>query len=267
MNFEDIDIETLRLIDGDCLVEIHSWTEDEISFNGGTLKLVNSLKGMTDSGSIGDMNSLVNSMKKSNYKDKKAMSEYVRMAGEQKREVDPNKEDIRATQAVRRGVLVKKPEKGSTTKNWDFSCEFDGEPGDEVWFDSTYTRNFITEGDGGFEKDGKRYVLVPSECIYAAKRNGEIKSMNGYIIGKVLPNDRKAGSIFLLDSETERVQVEVPPAKMPKYVADDVWTNTEVKKGDVVCIKKHFSVKLDSTMAESIDYVRFQPRVILAIEE
>lgn len=267
MNFEDIDIESLRLIDGDCLIEIHSWTEDEISFNGGTLKIVNSVKGVMEAPSMNDMSSLIKSMKKSGYKDQRAMSEYVRMAGEQKKEVDPDKEDVRAKQSVRRGVIVKSPEKGSTTKNWDFSCEFDGLPGDEVWFDSTYTRNFLTEGQGGFEKDGKKYVLVPAECIYAAKRNGEIKSMNGYIIGKVLPNDRKFGSIFMLDSDVERVQVEIPPAKMPKYANSEVWTNTEVKKGDVVCIKKHFSIKLDSTIAESIEYVRFQPRVILAIEE
>ena len=88
---------------------------------------------------------------------------------------------------------------------------------------------------------------------------------SGYVLGKVLPNDRKDGSIYLIESKTARVEVVVPNARVPKYVAD-IWNNTTVKKGDVVCMNNIFAIKLDSTLAETTDLVRFQPRVIVAVE-
>jgi hypothetical protein len=163
-------------------------------------------------------------------------------------------------------VIVKVPEKELVNEGWDFNCEFDGLVGDEIWFDSTHTRQRIEEREGGFIENGKTYILVPVRAIYAARRNGEIISLNGYILGKELPNDRKYGSLFLPESKISKVQVEIPATRNPVY-AYDIWKNTEIKKGDIVYMKQQFCTKLDSTLAETSELVRFQSRAILAIEE
>lgn len=267
MNLNGVDIDRLRLLNGECLVQIHSITEDEIQFNGGTLKLVNSLKDSIEDVNPNEIYDLLKSMRKSNYKDTNAIKKYHELYANQQKQSDENAGDVAAKQAVRRGVIVALPEKDLGFAGWDFDCEFDAIIGDEVWFDSMYTRTRIEEGDGAIDIDGKKYITVPTHSIYAAKRNGEIISLNGYIIGKRLPNDRKIGSFFLPESKIARVEVVVPPSREPEYVHSEFFKNTSVKKGDVVCMKEHFATKLDSTMAESTDLVRFQSRAILAIEE
>jgi hypothetical protein len=267
MNFEGVDIENLRLLNGECLVEIRSMVENEIDFNGGKLKIVTSVKDNIEDFSVNEMISAVNALKKSNYKDQNAKKEYMKMLVSQKREADPNKVDHEAKQAVRRGTIVKLPEKELGYNGWDFDCEFDGVVGDEVWFDSSYSRERLEEKEGGIIIGDKTYLLIPARSIFAAKRGDEIFSLNGYIIGKRLPNDRTYGSLFLPESNVARVSVEVVPTRTPKYKDANFWTNTEVKKGDVICIKDTFAIKLDSTLANTTDLVRFQSRVILAIEE
>jgi len=267
MNFNDIDINTIRLINGECLIEIHSLTEDEIDFNGGKLKLVHSLKAETGDFNPTELRSLIDSMKKSNYKDKEAKRKYMELYGKQIQEADDKKEDHRMKQAVRRGVIVRLPEKDPNNGGWDFSCEFDGEVGDEVWFDAMATRDKIENGEGGIVVGDKMYISVPTRTVLAAKRGDEIVGFNGYIIGKMLSNDIKIGSLYTPESNIARVEVISPPKRNPSYTNKVLWTNTEVKKGDIVCLKKKFAIKLDSTMAESTDLVRFQSRVILAFEE
>lgn len=266
MNFNDIDIDRLRLVNGQCLVEIHSMVEDEVDFNGGKLKLVNKVKNGIEEAHQNDIMDLVKSMKRSHYKDVEAAREYTKMMAEMHKVADENKEDHEAKQAVRRGVIVKVPEKELGWEGWDFNCELDVEVGDEVWFDSTHTRQRLEDREGGFIENGKTYILVPSRAIYAAKRNNEILSVNGYILGKELPNDRTYGSLFLPDSKISKVQVVVPAAREPQYV-HNYWSNTKLNKGDIVYMKQQHCIKLDSTMAETSDLVRFQSRVILAIEE
>jgi hypothetical protein len=266
MNFNDIDIDRLRLVNGQCLIEIHSMVEDEIDFNGGKLKLVNKVKNGIEQAHDSDMINLIKSMKRSHYKDVEATREYTKMMAEMHKVADENKEDHEAKQAVRRGVIVKVPEKELGWDGWDFDCEFDAVVGDEVWFDSTHTRQRLEEGEGGFIENGKTYILVPARAIYAAKRNGEIVSMNGYVLGKELPNDRTYGSLFLPESKISKVEVVVPAAREPRYM-HTLWSNTKLKKGDIVYMKKQHCIKLDSTMAETSDLVRFQSRIILAIEE
>lgn len=267
MNFNGIDIEKLRLINGECLIQIHSMTEDEIDFNGGKLKLVHSLKSETGDFNPNELIGLVNAMKKSHYKDKEAKKKYMELYGKQIQQSDDKKEDHRMKQAVRRGIIVKLPEKDNKNGGWDFNCEFDGIVGDEVWFDSMSTREKIESGEGGIVIGDKTYISVPTRTVLAAKRGDEIVGLNGYIIGKVLSNDLKYGSLYLPDSNTARIEVICPPKRTPSYVNKVLWTNSVVKKGDVVCVKKSFAIKLDSTMAESTDLVRFQSRVILAFEE
>jgi co-chaperonin GroES (HSP10) len=264
MNLKGLDIESLRLISGDCIIELHSLTEDEINFNGGKLKIVNKIKNYISEVDENYMFDLVDGMKKSRYKDKNLMKEYNRIVGESKREADEDKEDIQGKQAVRRGRIVKISEVDLGEQGWDYQCEFDAVEGDEVWFDATFTREMITEGEGGCIIDGKTYLTISKKSIYAAKRGDEIISLNGYVIGKLLGNERKNGSIHLVDNDLTKVEVVVPPARIPKYNQPNVWTNTEVSKGDVVCVRRIHAIKLDPTLANTTEYVRFQPRVIMA---
>jgi len=266
MNLSGIDLNKIRLINGECIIELHSLTEDEIDFNGGKLKIVNKIKNYISEVDDDEMVGIVKALKKSGYKDKQLLKEYEVMGNEAKREHDPDKENIQDKQAVRRGKIVRIAVKDLSYQGWDYDCEFDAVEGDDVWFDATFTREMITEGEGGCIIDGKVYLTISKKSIYAAKRGDEIFSLNGYIIGKLLGNERKYGSVYIPDNDICRVEVVVPNARVPKYASPEVWTNTEVKKGDVVCVRNIFATKLDPTLAKTTEYVRFQPRVIMAYE-
>lgn len=266
MNLAGIDLDQIKLINGECIIQLHSLTEDEIDFNGGKLKVVNKVKNYIAEVDPDHMYGLVEGMKKSRYKDKKLIDEYYKILAESQREADTEKENIQDKQAVRRGKIVKIAVKDLAYQGWDYDCEFDAVEGDDVWFDATFTREMITEGEGGCVIDGKVYLTISKKSIYAAKRGDEIFSLNGYIIGKLLGNERKFGSIHIPDNDICRVEVVVPNARTPKYASPEVWTNTEVKKGDVVCVRNIYATKLDPTLAKTTEYVRFQPRVIMAYE-
>jgi hypothetical protein len=265
VSYQEVDIEKLRIINGECLIEVHSLVENEIDFNGTKLQIVTKVKGSNDFAHENDVMDLVKRMKKFHYKDKEAAMEYTKMVASLNKEYDKEKEDHQGKQAVRHGKLVKVSEKNVDYGGWDYACEFDAQIGDEVWFDATFTRDQLDMSEKVFENNGKTYMLIPQKSIHAAMRNGEMISVNGYILGRALSNERKSGGIFLPDSKTARVEVVVPNPRVPKYVAD-IWNNTTVKKGDVVCMNKIFAIKLDSTLAETTDLVRFQPRVIVAVE-
>lgn len=267
MSYSNFDLESLRLLSGECMIEIEGLLENEIDFNGGKLMIVSKIKNSVEEVDPRDLIDTIKSMQKHRYKDAGAFKEYGKMLAESKKEAEAVTEDEVGKQAVRRGKIVKVSEKNLTDGGWDFSCKFDGVVGDEVWFDATYTRDQMESAEKLFEKDGKTYILIPEQSIYAAKRGDEIVSLNGYIIGKVLPNDRTYGSLFLPDAEIRRVEVVVEPARDPIYRNKQVWKNTKVKRGDIVCIKPHFATRLDPTLAKSTEYVRFQSRIILAIEE
>lgn len=266
MNLNGLDLEKLRLVNGECIIELHSLTEDEIDFNGGKLKIVNKVKNYISEVDDDEMVAIVKALKKSGYKDKQLLKEYEVMSKEAHREADPDKENIQDKQAVRRGKIIKIAEAELNYAGWDYDCEFDGVVGDEVWFDASFTREMITEGEGGCIINGKVYLMISKRSIYAAKRGDEIVSLNGYILGKALGNERKYGSVYIPDNDIQRIEVVVPNARSPKYSRPDVWTNTEVKKGDIVCVRNVFATKLDPTLAKTTDYVRFQPRVIMAYE-
>jgi hypothetical protein len=265
MSYQEVDIDKLRIINGECLIEIHSLVENEIDFNGTKLQIVTKVKGSNDFAHDNDVMDLVKRMKKFHYKDKEAAREYTQMVASLNREYDKDKEDHEGKQAVRHGKLVKVSEKNIDYGGWDYSCEFDAQVGDEVWFDATFTRDQIDMSEKVFQNNGKTYMLIPQKSIHAAKRGEEMISVNGYILGRLLPNDRKAGDLYLIETDTARVEVVVPNPRTPKYIAD-IWNNTKVKKGDIVCMRKIFAIKLDATLAETSDLVRFQPRVIVAVE-
>lgn len=266
MNFNGIDIDKLTLLNGCCLVEVRSLTEDEVSFNGGTIKLIHKVKNYVSDIDPKDILSAVKGMKKYHHKDNQAMAEYQSMVAELNKKVDEHKENHQEKQAVRRGTIVKLPYADMADSGWDYDCEFDGMIGDEVWFDATYSREMIAEGEGGFEVDGKIFLMIPCKAIYAAKRDGEILSLNGFVIGKRLPNDIKIGSLFMPDTQTARVEVVIPNKRVPVYNEESPWTNTAVEKGDVVLMRNIFAIPLDATLGQSTDLVRFQTRIIKAYE-
>jgi hypothetical protein len=266
MNLAGLDLEKLRLVNGECIIELHSLTEDEIDFNGGKLKIVNKVKNYISDVDDDEMVAVIKALKKSDYKDKNLLEEYSKMAGEAHRKADEDKENIQDKQAVRRGKIIKIAEAELNYGGWDYDCEFDAVVGDEVWFDATFTRELITEGEGGCVIDGKTYLMISKRSIYAAKRGDDIVSLNGYIIGRLLGNERMYGSVYIPDNDIQRVEVVVPPARLPRYTRPDIWSNTEVKKGDVVCVRNIYATKLDPTLANTTEYVRFQPRVIMAHE-
>lgn len=266
MNLAGIDLDQIKLINGECIIELHSLTEDEIDFNGGKLKIVNKVKNYISELDDDEMVGIVKALKKSAYKDKQLLKEYELRIKELSKDADPNKENIQDKQAVRRGKIVRIAVKDLASQGWDYDCGFDAVEGDEVWFDATFTREMITEGEGGCIIDGKIYLTISKRSIYAAKRGDEIFSLNGYIIGKLLGNERKFGSIHIPDNDISRVEVVVPNARIPRYSRPDIWTNTKVIKGDVVCVRNVYATKLDPTLAKTTEYVRFQPRVIMAYE-
>jgi hypothetical protein len=266
MNLNGIDLDKIRLINGECIIQLHALTEDEIDFNGGKLKIVNKVKTYVSDVDHNHMFDLVDGIRKSRYKDKKLIAEYNRIRAESQQEADPDKEDIQGKQAVRRGKIIKISETDLGEQGWDYQCEFDAVEGDEVWFDATFTREMIVEGEGGCIVDGKIYLTISKKSIYAAKRGDEIVSLNGYIIGKLLGNERKIGSIHMVDNDLTLVEVVVPPARKPVFTHPDIWTNNEVKKGDIVCVRRAYATKLDPTLAKTTEYVRFQSRVILAYQ-
>lgn len=266
MNLAGIDLDQIKLVNGECIIELHSLTEDEIDFNGGKLKIVNKVKSYISELDDDEMVGIVKALKKSAYKDKQLLKEYELRIKELSKEADPNKENIQDKQAVRRGKIVRIAVKDLASQGWDYDCEFDAVEGDEVWFDATFTREMITEREGGCIIDGKIYLTISKRSIYAAKRGDEIFSLNGYIIGKLLGNERKFGSIHIPDNDISRVEVVVPNARIPRYSRPDIWTNTKVIKGDVVCVRNVYATKLDPTLAKTTEYVRFQPRVIMAYE-
>ena len=73
MSYQEVDIEKLRIINGECLIEIHSLVENEIDFNGTKLEIVTKVKGSHDFAHENDVMDLVKRMKKFHYKDQEAM--------------------------------------------------------------------------------------------------------------------------------------------------------------------------------------------------
>lgn len=254
----------LRPLNGECVVEIRTLVEDEIEFNGSTLKIVADAKDFIQEATVADANAALEAYKKSGYKDEKAIAEYTRMMGELNRQKE-EREDVRAKQSVRKGILRRVCAGGGEAKGFDYTCEFDGEEGDEIFFDPYYSHAMLEDELRYFEDEDKKFILVAREAIFARKRNGEIEGLNGFIIGKRLGNELRHGVLYLPDSNTERVEVVVPNRREPKY-RSKLWSNTKVKKGDIVCMDKWFAIPLDSTMGSDTNLVRFQPRVINAIE-
>lgn len=265
-----IDLGTFKPIAGDVLVEIHHHVENEVMLpNGQKLHLATEVKGDYHKAANRDMEELFDRMKRSRFKDKSAMKQYVSELAKVKVDEADEPYDQLSTQTTRRGKVKILPHKRGNFGNWDFHCDSGLEIGDEVWFDPLYLRSEL-EGNGDnklYEVDGKKYVLIPEQAIYAAKRNDELISVNGYFLAKRLPNDSFFGNIMLLDSGVAKVEIVEVPKEQPFYRLPDIWKNTELKKGDICYLMEQFANPLDSTIARSTDLVRFQSRIVIAIEE
>lgn len=263
------EIDNSQWIRSDVLLEIHSVAENRVKFGDTELEIVLDIKDDRNHADEAYLQDLVMAMQKARYKDPKLMSEYVNASARMLGMGVEEKTDHKSKQATRRGKVFKMPHKKSDFGNWDFRCELDLKVGDECWYDAFYTREQFDKAMEGDDKiffvDDKIYLAVPSQAIFAAKRDGEMLSVNGYILGRVIPKVEMYGRIYLPQTDISKVEVVCAPRAYPEYV-DDVWKNTEVEKGDVVYVKEHFATCLDPTYAASTDLVRFQPRVILAKE-
>jgi len=270
MPLNKIDLDTFRPIAGEVLIEIHNHVEDEIVLeNGQKLYLATEVKGDYHKATDSDINDLFQKLKRSGFKDKSAMKQYVAEAAKVNAEEADDPYDQLSTQTTRRGIVKILPSKRGNFGNWDFHCDSGLELGDQVWFDPLYLRSEI-EGNGEgklYESNGKKYILVPEQAIYAAKRNDELICVNGYFLGKRLKNDHFYGNIMLLDSSVARVEIVAAPKEQPVYRLPEIWKNTELKVGDICYMMDQFANPLDSTIARSTDLVRFQSRIVIGIEE
>jgi len=259
-------IEDLKLIKGDVLVEIETLVNDEVKFNGGTLKIVTDIKDDTTFADEKYMDELAAKIAK-DPKDERARREFTKAMGKASVEKE-EAQDHNSKQAKRMGRLAKKPIVNDFHSGWDFKCELDCEIGDEVFWDSYYTKEQIegVEDDKIMEIEGKRYLMVPRNALFCARRNGQYIGLNGHLIGKVL-EEKQDGAIYIpTKKETIRVEVIAPPEHYPEYLNPEVWDNTVVKKGDVVYVKNFAAIPLDSTIASDTDYVRVAVKMIIAVE-
>lgn len=262
----------MRLLRGDCIVEIGNLVQDEVAFNGTTLKIVTDIRSYTSHADDSYINELYDALakeKRDTEAKRKVQKELMGVLGQVNKEVGDST-DHGAAQATRHGRLVRKPERSPVVDGWDFSCELDAEEGDEVWWDSFYSSEQrsrgVADSDKVIEQDGKKYLIIPSRSLFCAKRGGEMIPLNGFVIGKEIPNEKKAGAIYLPDTGVSRVEVMAAPKSLPVYVKPELWKNTKVEVGNKILVRSHFAIKLDSTLGSTTDYVRVANRTILAIE-
>lgn len=274
MKIEGFKIENFEPLANEVIVKINSFVENEVKVGDTTLIIATDTKGYVEDVREEEMGAIIESMKKSKFKDKKAHQELVRMMAEKTVEKE-DLEDTVASHITRHGTVTKLPVRQGNFGNWDFYCELDLSEGDEIWFDPHYTRqqrDANIQGkneidDKTLEDEHNKFILVPSQAIYAKKVEDKIVSINGYFLGKKLPNDRFAGKIVLPDSGIAKVEITHCPKSLPIYQREDVWKNTELKVGDIVYVMNYFATPLDSTLGATTDLVRFQSRIVLAIEQ
>lgn len=267
MTLDVVEIEKV-LLQTDVMVEIHSFTEDVVPFNGSTLQIV-SQPDIYKAPDKAYMGSLVQSMRKSGFKDKVAMKEFTTLLA-QTRSAKPEQKDFKALQATRRGVVARLPKRSNEFGSYDFRCPLDLKEGDECWFDSYETRMQMNRGktdtDKLIESGDRKFLILPSQSIHCRKRDNILTPVNGNIIGRKLPNDSFYGSVIMPGVGVAKIEVTAVPNYYPEYAFFNDWHNTEVKAGDIVFIMDYFAIALDPTMADSAEgLVRFQPRVILAV--
>lgn len=261
----DIALEDLKLIRGDVLVDVPTLLSNEVKFNGATIQIVSKISDVTEMYDDKTMYELAAKIAK-NPKDKEARKEYTRAMALASAEGE-GAEDFQSKQARRRGILVKKPIKNDYTSGWDFKCELDCEIGDEVFWDSYYTKEQI-EGteDKIIEIEGVNYMLVPKNALFCAKKGEEYIGLNGHLIGKVLEPEQTGAIYIPQKGDVVRVEVVSPPQNYPEYLNPEVWGNTEVKKGDIVHVPNYAAIRLDSTISTDTDYVRVAVKMIIAVE-
>jgi len=171
MSYSHFDLESLRLLSGECMIEIEGLLENEVDFNGGKLIIVSKIKDSVEEVDPRELMSTIKSMQKGRYKDDGAMKEYGRMLAESKREAAEVSEDVEGKQGVRRGKIVKVSERNLTDGGWGFSCKCDCDDGADVWCDATYTRDQMGSADKLVATGGKKYILCHKHSIHEQKRN------------------------------------------------------------------------------------------------
>lgn len=261
------EFEKFEVLSDDVLIEIGGFLQNTVKLGSSELVVVSDVKDYTIHGDEGYMAELAKAMKKSNYKDKNLMKEWVRTVSAAQSERNGYTEN-KAKNATRRGVIRKVGKKTNEFGNFDYRCKFTATEGEEVYFDAFYTReyfeNALEPSKPMIVVDDKIHIFVPIRAVFAVKRE-KVEPLNGYILGKKSNSTIKVGSIYHPDNGVQRVEVVEACEDQPEYLSS-VWHNTRVKKGDIAHILNHFATPLDGTINGSTDLVRFQPRIIAAIE-
>jgi hypothetical protein len=253
------------------MVSFDRYVNDEVNFNGGTLKIVTDHKEYTshiDEAYARELRRKIASMTRETEEKRALQRELLAAIGKAKREKADDPSDHASLQTVRHGVFVKKPEKTMLTDGWDFWSEIDAEEGDEVWWDWYYTKEQKDAGRENIrvvEVGECKYLILPSQALFCAKRGEQLIPLNGNYIGRKLDNELKVGAIHLPDTGYSRVEIVAVPKSKPKYVSP-LWSETDLEVGNVVYMKNQFCVPLDSSLNSGNDLVRFQSRIITAVE-
>lgn len=190
-------------------------------------------------------------------------------------EVILTKEEERAKQARRQGILIKTPANIPWVSGDMWRCDLEAEIGDDVWFEGFYATEQIERRKLGagqdkvLEVEGKTYIQVPARTIVAAKREDKYIPCNGYVLGEILPEETvTASGLTIIGSPTEynRIRVVATPEKLPEFRNPDLFKNVKVETGQIVWVNKKYPVWLDKTYSATSDLVRFQSFCIAAFE-
>ena len=135
MELTRTELDNFRVVSDDVLIEIGGYTQDEVTVGDKKLLIVNDVRDYTVHGDERYMEELATAMKKSGYKDKALMREWVRTVSLAQTERKDHSAE-KAKNATRRGVIRKIGEKTDTFGSFDYKCSFDAKIGEEVYFSS-----------------------------------------------------------------------------------------------------------------------------------
>ena len=136
------EFEKFEVLSDDVLIEIGGFLQNTVKLGSSELVVVSDVKDYTIHGDEGYMAELAKAMKKSNYKDKNLMKEWVRTVSAAQSERNGYTEN-KAKNATRRGVIRKVGKKTNEFGNFDYRCKFTATEGEEVYFDAFYTREYF----------------------------------------------------------------------------------------------------------------------------
>lgn len=112
---------------------------------------------------------------------------------------------------------------------------------DIVWFERTIFLNSPT-----IEHLGKTYTLMNYADIYMAERNGEIFTLNGYILVK--PLEKISKCLEYESKETDLKEVIAIKVSPPVNYQSEAYDHIEVNEGDRLTLIDEYRIQLESPL-------------------